>query len=209
MPAGKMGSKISRTLSHRRFWRRHRPGTGLLVVILVLAFLLGTGMLLMTITTTGSKTAGNLRSHHEAFNAAEAGFDAAWLAVDQAFADSEWINFDDRYLKEPDGIDLPYSVNYFRKLTDDEILEIIDPDGDGNPDVANVIFCRQPFITLPDGTLDPDYTYTAFLIDDEALLEVPADASDALLVCIGVAGRGANRSTARLEIELAIELPGM
>ncbi len=183
-------------------------GSALVVVILVLAFLLGTGMMLMTVTSTGSQTAGNIRDHQEAFNAAEAGFDAAWLAVDKAFADSEWISFDGHYLTEPAGIDLPYSVNYFRRLTDDELLNYIDPDEDGNPDVANVIFCRQPFITRPDGTLDPDYHYTAFLIDDEALAGLAGDAADAMLVCIGVAGRGGNRTTSRLEIELVIETPG-
>ncbi len=186
-----------------------RAGSALLVVILVLAFLLGTGMMLMTVTSTGSQTAGNIRSHQEAFNAAEAGFDAAWLAVDKAFADSEWINFEGHYMTEPTGIDLPYSADYFRRLTDEELMNYIDPDEDGNPDVANVIFCRQPFITRPDGTLDPDYTYTAFLIDDEALAGVAADASDAMLVCIGIAGRGSSRSTSRLEIELVIELPGI
>ena len=179
-----------------------------MVVILVLAFLLGTGLMLMTVTSTGSQTAGNIRDHQEAFNAAEAGFDAAWLAIDKAFADSEWMNFDGHYVTEPAGIDLPYSLNYFRRLTDEEIMNYIDPDEDGNPDVANVIFCRQPFITRPDGTLDPDFTYTAFLIDDEALAGVTADAADAMLVCIGIAGRGSNRSTSRLEIELVIELPG-
>jgi hypothetical protein len=200
---------MNRFLSGRMAAGRHRRGSGLLIVILVLAFLLGTGMVLLTVTSTGSQTAGNIRDHQEAFNAAEAGFDAAWLAIDKAFADSEWINFDGHYITEPTGIDLPYSENYFRKLTDDELMNYIDPDEDGNPDAANVIFCRQPFITLPDGTLDPYYTYTAFLIDDEAMPGVTADASDALLVCIGIAGRGGNRSTSRLEIELVIELPGM
>jgi len=189
-------------------WGKNRAGSALLVVILVLAFLLGTGMILITVTSTGSQTAGNIRDHQEAFNAAEAGFDAAWLAIDKAFADSEWTNFDGHYLREPTGIDLPYYDTYYRKLTDDELMNYIDPDGDGNADVGNVLFCRRPFITLPDGTLDPYYTYTAFLIDDEALAGLAADASDARLICIGIAGRGGNRSTARLEIELAIEMPG-
>jgi hypothetical protein len=184
-------------------------GSALVVVILVLAFLLGTGLMLMTVTSTGSQTAGNIRDHQEAFNAAEAGFDAAWLAIDKAFADSEWISFDGHYLTEPAGIDLPYSVNYFRRLTDDELLNYIDSDEDGTPDVANVIFCRQPYITRSDGSLDPDFHYTAFLIDDEALAGLAGDAADAMLVCIGVAGRGGNRTTSRLEIELVIEMPGL
>jgi hypothetical protein len=188
---------------------QNRKGSALIVVILVLAFMLGTGMMLMTVTSTGSQTAGNIRTHQEAFNAAEAGFDAAWLAIDKAFADSEWTNFDGHYMTEPSGIDLPYSVNYFRRLTDDELMNYIDPDEDGNPDAANVIFCRQPFITRTDGTLDTDFTYTAFLIDDEALAGLTADAADAMLVCIGIAGRGSNRTTSRLEIELVIEMPGL
>ncbi|MFO7980089.1 MAG: pilus assembly PilX N-terminal domain-containing protein [Candidatus Aminicenantes bacterium] len=184
-------------------------GVGLIIVILLLAFMLGTGMVLMTVTSSGSKVAGNIRSHQEAFNSAEAGFDAAWSAINDAFSSAQWISFDDHYLSniEIPGFDIPQDPYYFRKLTDEEILNIIDSDGDGSPDVSNVLFCRQPFLRDENGEYDLRYTYTAFLIDDEAVAGTP-DAGDALLVCIGTAGTGSTMSTSRLEIELAIEVPG-
>jgi hypothetical protein len=182
-------------------------GVGLIIVIMLLAFMLGTGMVLMTVTSSGSKVAGNLRSHQEAFNAAEAGFDAAWIALDDAFGSAQWTSFDGHYLFEPTGIDQPQMDNYFRKLTDVEILNIIDSDGDGAADVSNVLFCKQPFVKNESGEYDLRYTYTAFLIDDEAVAGTP-DAGDAILVCIGTAGTGSTMSTSRLEIELAVEVPG-
>ncbi len=182
-------------------------GVGLIIVIMLLAFMLGTGMVLMTVTSSGSKVAGNIRSHQEAFNSAEAGFDAAWKALDDAFSDTEWISFDGHYLIEPAGIDDPQSVYYFRKLTDEEILNYMDPDGDGSPDVSNLLFFKQPFVRNESGEYDLRYTYTAFLIDDEAVAGSP-DAGDVILVCIGTAGTGSTMSTSRLEIELAVEVPG-
>lgn len=186
---------------------KKEKGVGLIIVILLLAFMLGTGMILMTITSSGSKVAGNVRSHQEAFNSAEAGFDAAWTALDEALGTAEWTSFDGHYLIEPAGIDIPQDPNYFRKLTDEEILNYIDSDGDGVSDVSNVLFCRQPFVKNESGEYDYRYTYTAFLIDDEAVVGTP-DAGDALLVCIGTAGTGSTMSTSRLEIELAIKVPG-
>ncbi|MBD3414331.1 MAG: hypothetical protein GF421_07875 [Candidatus Aminicenantes bacterium] len=182
-------------------------GVGLIIVIMLLAFMLGTGMVLMTVTSSGSRVAGNVRSHQEAFNSAEAGFDAAWTALDDAFGDAEWTSFDGHYLLEPYGIDQPLSPYYFRKLTDEEILNYIDSDGDGSPDVSNVLFCKQPFVMDESGEYDLRYTYTAFLIDDEAVAGSP-DAGDAILVCIGTAGTGSTMATSRLEIELAVEVPG-
>jgi voltage-gated potassium channel Kch len=188
---------------------KKEKGVGLIIVILLLAFMLGTGMVLMTITSSGSKVAGNIRSHQEAFNSAEAGFDAAWVALNDAFGSAQWISFDGHYLIEPTGIDNPDPINpyYFRKLTDEEILNYIDSDGDGSPDVANVLFCKQPFVRDESGEYDLRYTYTVFIIDDEAVVGTP-DAGDAILVCIGTAGTGSTMSTSRLEIELAIEVPG-
>jgi hypothetical protein len=57
------------------------------------------------------------------------------------------------------------------------------------------------------GVLDTRYTYTAFLIDDEAAGGAP-EPGDALLVCIGSFTFGSAVITSRLEIELAVELPG-
>jgi len=182
-------------------------GVGLIIVIMLLAFMLGTGMVLMTVTSSGSKVAGNIRSHQEAFNSAEAGFNAAWIALDDALGTAQWTSFDGHYLTEPSGIDIPQDPNYFRKLSDEEILNYIDSDGDGSPEVSNVIFCRQPFVKNESGEYDLSYTYTAFLIDDEAVAGAP-DAGDAILVCIGTAGTGSTMATSRLEIELAVEVPG-
>ena len=187
--------------------REKEKGVGLIIVILLLAFMLGTGMVLMTVTSSGSKVAGNIRSHQEAFNSAEAGFDAAWKALDGAFSDAEWISFDGHDLIEPAGIDNPQSEYYFRKLTDEEILNYLDPDGDGSPDVSNLLFFKQPFVRDESGEYDLRYTYTAFLIDDEAVAGSP-DAGDVILVCIGTSGTGSTMSTSRLEIELAVEVSG-
>jgi len=85
-------------------------------------------------------------------------------------------------------------------------LDLIDPDGDGTPDVSTVIFFREPYIDKG-GSPDPRYTYTVFLIDDEAGGSTP-DPGDALLVCIGCVGIDTNMTTSRLEIELVIQVPG-
>ena len=178
----------------------------MIIVIMVLAFLLTVGMVLMSVVDTGNKVAGNLRWQQQAFNVAEAGFDAAWLAIEDAFVSSGWTSFDTHYLQEPTGIDLPLDVTYFRRLTNMELLELIGDFDSGTPDYANVLYYKQEYV--PDGSgFDPRFTYTAFLIDDEAGGASP-DAGDALLVCIGVVQMGTQMITARLEIELAIELPG-
>lgn len=184
---------------------KQEKGSGLIVVILVMAFLVTIGVALITVTGIGSRVAGNVRSHQQAFNAAEAGFDAAWIAIEDSFINESWMNFEGHYLIEPTGIDLPLDVSYFRKLTDLELLSLIDNNGDGMADYSNVIFCRQEFIPAQGGGTDPRYTYTAFLIDDEAGGGTP-DPGDVLLICIGTAGTGPKMSTSRLEIVLAVEL---
>ncbi|MBN1222477.1 MAG: pilus assembly PilX N-terminal domain-containing protein [Candidatus Aminicenantes bacterium] len=184
---------------------RHERGIGLIVVILILAFMLGVGIVLVSITSSGSRVTGNIRWQEQAFNAAEAGFDAAWLAIDDFFKGASWLNFDGHCLQSPTGIDLPLDVNYFRKKTDLEILAMLDQDGDGNPDDLNVIFFKMPFAMDGSGGVDPRYTYTAFLIDDEAGGGTP-NPLDALLICIGVVQLGDSVATARLEVGLATEM---
>jgi hypothetical protein len=181
-----------------------QKGSGLIVVILVMAFLVTVGVALITVTSIGSRVTGNVRAQQEAFNAAEAGFDVSWIAVEDYFLNHAWTSFDGRYLTEPAGIDIPLDVNYFRYFTDQELLNILDQDGDGNPDYNNVIFFKQEFISVAGGGTDPRYTYTAFLIDDEAAGGMP-NHGDALLICIGTAGTGPRMSTSRLEILLAVE----
>jgi hypothetical protein len=183
----------------------HEKGSGLIVVILVMAFLVTVGIAVITVTGVGSRVAGNIRSQHNAFNAAEAGFDAAWIAVEDFFLDEAWTSFDSHYLVDPTGIDLPLDVNYFRKLTDLELLTLLDSNNDGTPDYSNIIFFKQEFIPAQGGGTDPRYTYTAFLIDDERGGGT-SDPGDALLVCIGTSGTGSTMTTSRLEVVLAVEL---
>lgn len=188
-------------------FKEPQRGAALIVVILVLAFLLTIGIVLLTVTGTGSKVAGNIRTQQQAFNAAEAGFDTSWLAIEDLFVNEAWTSFDGHYLKEPYGIDLPLDTNYFRKLTDLELLNLLDPDDDGICDYDNVIFFKQAYHLDENGVLDARYTYTAFLIDDEAGAGA-SDPADALMVCVGVFAMGSNVTTSRLEVGLAIELPG-
>lgn len=183
----------------------HEKGSGLIIVILVMAFLVTVGIAVITVTGVGSRVAGNLRSQHNAFNAAEAGFDAAWIAIEDLFLTEAWTSFDGNYLVDPTGIDLPLDVNYFRKLTDLELLTLLDSNDDGTPDYSNIIFFKQEFIPAQGGGTDPRYTYTAFLIDDERGGGT-SDPGDVLLVCIGTAGTGSTMTTSRIEVVLAVEL---
>jgi hypothetical protein len=170
-----------------------------------MSFLVTVGIAVITVTGVGSRVAGNLRAQHHAFNAAEAGFDATWIAIEDLFLNEAWTSFDGNYLVDPTGIDLPLDVNYFRKLTDQELLTLLDSNDDGTPDYNNIIFFKQEFIPAQGGGTDPRYTYTAFLIDDERGGGT-SDPGDALLVCIGTAGTGSTMTTSRLEIVLAVEL---
>ena len=183
-------------------------GIALFVVIIVMAFILTLGVALLTVTGTGPKVAGNIRDQQEAFNAAEAGFDTAWTTIGDFFAKGSWSSFEGHYLKEPYGIDIPSSQeNYFRRLTDIELLNLIDPDGDGISNLDNVLFFKRPYIIDYEGQLETQYTYTVFLIDDETGSGT-SDSSDAIMVCIGCIKMGASITTSRLEIGLGVELPG-
>lgn len=181
-----------------------RSGFALIVVILVLAFLLSVGIGLLSVTSAGPKLAGNVRSQEQALNAAEAGFDLSWAQLEFAFNNGEMTSFDGQYLNDPAGIDLPSATNYFRKLTDLEILTLLDADKDGTADYANVLFYKDTFQPL--GT-ENILTYTIFLIDDEAGGGT-LDNTDALMVCIGTSGSGPSLTTSRLEIVIAVESPG-
>jgi hypothetical protein len=185
----------------------HERGMGLIVVILVLAFMLTVGIVLVTITSTGTKVTANIRWQAQAFNAAEAGFDSAYLAIEDFFYGESWTSFDGHYLIDPAGIDIPLDDYYFRKKTDAEVLALLDPTGDGNPDYDNVIFYKIPFIPDGAGGYDTRYTYTVFLIDDEKGGGL-ADPGDVLMVCIGAVQLGDALISSRVEVELVIELPG-
>jgi len=189
--------------------KRLEKGMSLIVVIMIMSFMLTVGVVLLTVTGTGPKIAGNIRTQQQAFNAAEAGFDAAWTLIEENFASGTWTSFDEHYLKDPTGIDDPSSVQYyFRSLTDLGIFDLVDPNGDEIPDVSNILYYQEPYIMESGSQLDTRYTYTVFLIDDETGTGT-TDSSDALLVCIGCVKLG-NKivSTSRLEMLLASLLPG-
>lgn len=185
---------------------KREKGMALIIVVIVLAFLQVIGLVLLQVTGTGPKVAGNIRTQQQAYNAAEAGFDVAWVNIEEYFGIGEWAHFDGHYVVEPTGIDDPQSDNYFRRLSDIELLNLIDSDWDGASDLENVIFCRQTYVQT-EGSPDNRYRYTVFLIDDEAGGGV-ADPTDAVLVCIGSVELGNTITTTRLEIELVLERPG-
>jgi hypothetical protein len=162
------------------------------------------GVARLTVSGSAPKISGSVRDQEEAFNTAEAGFEAARYAIETLFFDGTWTNLPDNCCRIPTGIDLPLDANYFRKKTDSDIIAQIPIPTSTN----GVIFKDQPFTKTITGTDDMSRTYTVFLIDDEAGSPVP-DPSDALLVCIGVVRSGSRiLSTSRLEILIAIQTGG-
>ena len=177
-------------------------GASLIVVILVLAFMLAVGIALLTTTGTAPKISGNVRDQEEAFNTAEAGFEAARVQISNYLTTGAWANFSGNTLQIPTGIDLPLDVHYFRRRTDTDLVQSLTLGNTG------LIFLNQPFIHLADGSLDTSREYTVFLIDDMAGTPTP-DASNALMVCIGVVRSGTRiLATSRLEIVLAVQSGG-
>ncbi len=195
------------------FGRRRERGAGLFIVILLAACLAAIGITLLTLTLMGPRVSGSLRDQEEAFNAAEAGFGAARLWVEDKFANGIWTNFSGHYVTQPTNIDKPFldgvvNAGYFRRLTDEALFQAFDSNGDGTPEVTNLLSFRTTFATAAGGGTDSRLTYTAFLIDDEAGGGTP-DASDALLVVIGAVRAGARiLATSRLEIVIAYQTQG-
>jgi hypothetical protein len=189
---------------------RNNKGSTLIVVILVISFLLAIGIAVLTVTSSGPAVSGSMRNQEMAFNAAEAGFEAARAAIQTAIGNGTWTDFGDHYLDQPTGFDIPFiagAVNpvYFRRHTDEEVLTMIAPYG---TDPNKVIFYNQPFVHDSSGGDDLRYTYTVFLINDEAGGGA-VDPKDSLMVCIGVVRAGAKiLATARLEIVLENESVG-
>jgi len=188
--------------------RRREQGSGLIVVIMVVALLVGIGIPLLTLTNMSPKVSGSMRHHEEAFNAAEAGFDAARLVIEYYLSYNEWNDFAGHYLTLPLGIDIPTVLGlpnpaYFRAQTDQELLQAFDLNGDGTPNVPNLIFFHQTFAKDGQGQTDARYTYTVFLINNEAGAGLPNNA-DALLVSIGTVRAGTRiLDSVRLEILVA------
>lgn len=177
-------------------------GSSLIVVILVMAFMLAVGVAILTITGIAPKVSGSVREQEEAFNTAEAGFEAARLAIERSLLDGTWANLQDNCLRTPHGVDLPLESNYFRRQSDLAMTETL------SEGTTGVLFKDRPFLKTAGGQDDMTRTFTVFLIDDEAGAGVP-DPTDVLLVCIGIV-RSGNRilSTSRLEVLLGLESPG-
>jgi hypothetical protein len=177
-------------------------GSSLIIVILVLAFMLAVGVAFLTITGIAPKISGSVRNQEEAFNAAEAGFEAARLTIERGLLDGTWTNLQDNCLRTPTGIDLPIDAAYFRRQSDLALVQSL------TMGTTGVLFKDDPFLKTHSGDDDMTRTYTVFVIDDEAGAAVP-DPNDVLLVCIGVI-RSGNRvlSTSRIEVLLGLENPG-
>jgi hypothetical protein len=181
----------------RRFSRER--GSGLIVVIMIVAFMLAVGMLLLTVTGTSPKVSDSLRLQGMAFDAAEAGFNQAWIVLNDAFLNKIYTSFSGHYHTEYDGLpnvlDDPTQTNpyYFRKLTDEQLMA--DCRNHAAEYADTVIFNSEPLAT------DLRCTYTVFLINDEAPGTVTADDHDCILVCIG---RSPRNTYKRLEIVIEV-----
>ncbi len=176
---------------------RQERGAGLIVLIMVIAFLLTVGIMLLYITGTGPEVAGNVRLQERAFNAAEAGFDAVWRVLNESILNGTITDFSAQYrttyngqpvldIPPTDSLDNPY---YFRMLPDEELV------ADMERDPSNVLFLNQPLSN------DSSLSYTVFLINDEAGGITPND-RDCLVICIG---RAARNTYARIEVMIEIQ----
>jgi hypothetical protein len=177
-------------------------GSSLIVVILIMTFMLGVGVAILSITGMAPKVSGSVREQEEAFNTAEAGFETARLAIERSLLDGTWANLQDNCLRTPAGIDLPLDAQYFRRKSDLTLTEVL---AEGT---TGVLYKDHPFLKTASGSDDMTRTFTVFLIDDEAGAGV-ADPTDVMLVCIGVV-RSGNRvlATSRLEVLLGLETTG-
>ena len=178
---------------------RKDRGAGLIVLIIVIAFLLGVGVLLLFVTGTGPEVAANVRMQERAFNAAEAGFDEVWRVLNDTIISGTWADFSGQYRKKystyGDVLDFPGPQNnpnpyYFRSLTDEELV------ADMEADPTNTLFVNQP---IPG---DNSLSFTVFLIADESMTGATPNDRDCIVVCIGRAGRD---TYARIEVVVEIQ----
>jgi hypothetical protein len=167
-------------------------GSGLIVIIMIVAFMMAVGMLLLTVTGLSPKAADNLRLQGLAFDAAEAGFSAAWIVLGDDILNKVISSFDGQYRTTfggNPGLDDPASPNYFRGLTDEQLV------ADVHARPANALFDSEPLAT------DGRCAFTVFLINDEPPGTITVDNSDCILVCIG---RGPRNTYKRLEIGIEV-----
>jgi hypothetical protein len=178
---------------------RKDRGVGLLVLIIVIAFLLSVGILLLFVTGTGPEVANNVRLQERAFNAAEAGFDEAWRAINDLIVSATWADFAGQYRKKYStygdvldfpGTDATPNPYFFRSVTDAELV------ADMTSDNANTLYVNQP---LPN---DSTLSFTVFLIDDENITGATVNDRDCIVVCIGRAGQN---TYARIEVVIEIQ----
>ena len=182
--------------------RQPERGSSLIAVILVVAFMLAVGVAVLTITGVSPKVSGSVRDQEEAFNTAEAGFEAARIAIEQGLLNGTITSLQDNCLKTPTGVDLPLDAQYFRRRSDVALVEAL------SEGTTGVLFKDHPFIQTASGSDDMTRTYTVFLIDDEAGAAV-SDPTDVLLVSIGVIRSGSRiLATSRLEVLLGLENSG-
>jgi Tfp pilus assembly protein PilX len=175
--------------------RRRERGSGLIVIIMIVAFMLAVGMLLLTITGTSPKASDSMRLQGMAFDAAEAGFNAAWVVLNDNFLNRVSSSFNGQYRTNfggAPGLDDPQSLSYFRRLTDEQIVADCEAD---NTAANPVLFSSEPLAT------DPRCAFTVFLVNDEAPGTIAADDRDCILVCIG---RGPRNTYKRLEIVIEV-----
>ena len=178
---------------------RKDRGVTLLILIIVIAFLLSVGLLLLFVTGTGPEVASNVRLQERAFNAAEAGFDEAWRAINDLIISATWADFAGQYRKKystygdvldfpgTDAVSNPY---FFRSVTDAELV------ADMISDPTNVLI---PYTQLPN---DSSLGFVVFLIDDENLTGATPNDRDCIVVCIGRAGQN---TYARIEVVIEIQ----
>ena len=175
-------------MNRRKIDTSRQRGSGLIVIIMIVAFMLAVGMLLLTVTGTSPKVSDSMRLQGMAFDAAEAGFNSAWVVLNDAFLNKVYASFNGQYRTQfggAEGLDDPLSSSYFRGLTDEQIV------ADVAADPTNAIFNSEVLAT------DTRCTYTVFLVNDEAPGTIAADDNDCILVCIG---RGPRNTYKRLEI---------
>jgi len=177
-------------------------GATLIVVILVIAFMLAVGVAVLTMSGLSSKVSGSVRDQEEAFNSAEAGFEAARMAVEQSLLGGTWANLGDNCLTTPAGIEIPIDAAYYRRQTDLALVQMV---AEGTP---GVLFKDHAFLKTAAGDDDLTRTFTVFLIEDDAGAAVP-DPNDVMMVCIGVV-RAGNRvlATSRIEVLIGLDTGG-
>ena len=182
-------------MSHRTKEHGRERGSGLIVIIMIVAFMLAVGMLLLTVTSTSPKAADSMRLQGMAFDAAEAGFNAAWIILNDNFMNRVTSDFSTQYRTSfggAPGLDDPTSPNYFRRLTDEQLVADVAAD---NTAANPALFSSEPLAA------DPRCSFTVFLINDEAPGTIAGDDRDCILVCIG---RGPRNTFKRLEIVIEV-----